>query len=404
MTSFRYEAVSAYGKLITGEMEAATRDDLVARLQRSGNVPIRAEPAVPRRRVLAGRSPRRPLAWKRVELARTTQRLSALLEAGLPVDRALEIAATNANANEAQSLSAVLERVRGGASLADALAADPRAFPRFYVGMVRAGEAGATLDTTLRDLSALLERAAGLHERVKSALIYPSLVLVTCLASVGMLFLFVIPQFRPILDQTDVELPPVAAAVFALADFSRHWWWAAFVLLGIAALAALRAVDHPPTRARLDRFILHVPLVGGIVAKIETARFSGTLGTLLHNGVAPVPALAIANETIGNAAFANALALLPNRLREGKGWADPIDDARIFPPLAVQLIRVGEETARLEAMLLKVGEIYSEETERSIERLLALLVPGITILLGLIVAVAIGSIFTAILNVYQFAL
>ncbi|HUB96164.1 MAG TPA: type II secretion system F family protein [Stellaceae bacterium] len=406
MPSFRYEAVAASGELVIGEMEAATRDDMVLHLQRLGHVPIRAEAEGARRRSRFSRPLLLlPRARRNSDLVRMTQQIAVLLEAGLTIDRALEIAAsTNPGGTEAQALVAALERVRGGASLADAMAADPASFPRFYVGMVRAGEAGATLDTTLRDLGTLLERNAASREQVKSALIYPALVLATCVASIALLFLFVIPRFRPIFDQAGSTLPPIAAAVFAIADFTRDWWWAALLGMAIATLAISRALRRPGGRARWGRAILVLPLVGDIVIRIETGRFAGTLGTLLQNGVAPVTALAITRESIGNGTIAEALAALSDRLKEGKGWAGPIAEARLFPPLAVQLIRVGEETARLESMLKKIGEIYADETRRSIDRLLALLVPGITILLGLIVAVAIGSIFSAILSVYEFAL
>jgi general secretion pathway protein F len=407
MPSFRYEAVAASGDLVTGEMEAATREDMVARLQRLGHVPIRAEAGGSTLRARAAALGRTPVrrARKRGELARMTQQVSVLLEAGLSVDRALEIAAaTSPVAAEARCIGAVLERVRGGASLGDAMAADPASFPKFYVGMVRAGEAGATLDTTLRDLGALLERAAASREQVKSALVYPALVLATCTTAIAMLFLFVIPRFRPIFDQAGASLPPVAAAVFAVADFAQDWWWAALAALALATLGVRRALRHPRGRAWFDRAILRLPLAGDIVTKIETGRFAQTLGTLLRNGVAPVAAVAITRESVGNVAVADALAALSDRLKEGKGWAGPIAETGVFPALAIQLVRVGEETAHLEAMLLKIGEIYAEETRRSIERLLALLVPGITVLLGLVVAVAIGSIFTAILSVYEFAL
>ena len=405
--SFRYEAVAASGDLVTGEMEAATRDEIVARLQRLGHIPIRAEAggaSFGARARDAVRSPFR-LARKRGELARVTQQIAVLLEAGLSVDRALEVAAaTSPIKSEATCLGAVLDRVRGGSSLADAMAADPASFPRFYIGMVRAGEASATLDVTLRDLGSLLERRASSREQAKSALIYPALVLVTCSISIAMLFLFVIPRFRPIFDQAGAKLPPPAAAVFAVADFAQDWWWVVLIVMALAALGLMRALRHASGRAMLDRAVLGTPLVGDIVRKIETGRFASTLGTLLRNGVAPVAALAITCESIGNSAVALALAPLSDHLKEGKGWAGPIAEAGIFPALAVQLIRVGEETAHLEAMLLKIGEIYAEETRRSIDRLLAMLVPGITILLGLIVAVAVGSIFTAILSVYEFAL
>ncbi len=327
MPSFRYEAVAASGDLVTGEMEAATREEIVERLQRQGHIPIRADAGGARYRtrgVSLGRRLR-----KGSDLRRMTQQMAVLLEAGLSVDRALEIAgSTSAVRAEADWLTGLLERVRGGASLADAMAADPASFPRFYVGLVRAGEAGATLDATMRDLGMLLDRAAASREQVKSALIYPALVLATCTASIAMLFVFVIPRFRPIFEQAGVALPLLPAAVFAVSDFAQNWWWAALVVIAVTVLALGRLSRHPRGRATWDRAIIVLPLIGDIVMKIETGRFANTLGTLLRNGVAPVPALAITRESIGNGAVAAALAALSDRLKEGKGWAGPMAEDR----------------------------------------------------------------------------
>jgi len=406
MPSFRYEAVAATGELVSGEMEAATRDEIILRLQRLGHVPIRAESGA---RTARWALPRLTFARRRGgsmrELARLTLRLSVLLEAGLSLDRALEIArGTSPDAAEAKALDAILQRVRGGSALADAMAADAALFPKFYVGMVRAGEAGATLDATLRDLGSLIEPAAASREQVKSALLYPALVLATCLGAVAMLFLFVVPRFRPIFDQANAPLPPVAAAVLAIADFSRDWWWAVLVVLALAVMAARRLLRRAEGRAWLDRKLLALPLLGDVATKLEVGRFAYTLGVLLKNGVAPVEALGIARAAVGNSAIAAALASVSQSLKEGKGLAAPIAAARIFPALAVQLIEVGEETAHLDAMLVKIGDIYAEETRRSVERMLALLVPALTVLMGLVVVVTVGSIFTAILSLYDLAL
>ncbi|MBV8651165.1 MAG: type II secretion system F family protein, partial [Alphaproteobacteria bacterium] len=240
-------------------------------------------------------------------------------------------------------------------------------------------------------------------EQIKSALIYPAIVLVTGFGSVGVLFAFVVPSFRPLFADAGPSLPAAAATMLAVADFFQNWWWA--MLAGIAGLAAILVHQYrqPHARRWFDRRLLKTPLFGEVATKIEVARFARTLGTLLGNGVTPLTALAITRDTISNTAIAEALEPLAQCLKEGKGLAAPLADSAVVPSLAVQLIRVGEETARLEEMLLKTAEIFEDESRRSVERLLALLVPAITILLGIIVALAVGSLLTAILSVYELA-
>ena len=406
MALFRFEAVAASGELIRGEMEAASQAEVVERLQGLGHLPIRADSAAGS---TLARWLRRDLFRRRAiparDLALLTQQLATLLQAGLGVDRALEIAATALDrAHDRERLGDVLERVRGGATLADAIAAQPGMVPKFYVGMVRAGEAGASLDRTLRHLAAFLERSHAVKEQIRSALIYPAIVLVAGSISVALLFSFVVPRFRPLFEQAGAALPFAAELVLGVADFMEDWgWWLLLALLALGIGAAVRLGD-PARRAGWDRRVLRLPVLGALATKLEMSRLARTLGTLLQNGVPPLGALAIARETSRNAVFAAALDGVAERVKEGKGLAEPLAESGIVPSLAVHLVRVGEETARLEEMLLKIAEIYEEDSRRGIERLLALLVPGITVLLGLVVALVVGSILSAVLSAYELAL
>jgi general secretion pathway protein F len=301
-------------------------------------------------------------------------------------------------------LRAVLDKVRGGSSLADSMAAQDDVFPAFYLGMVRAGEAGGSLDVTLRHLAELLERSQAAREQVKSALVYPCVVLATGAASVGILFGFVIPRFRPLFEEAGTALPLTTQLVLALSDGFRDYWW---LILGIIVLLVFgwrRYVGTTEGRRRWDAWLLRLPLIGDLITKIEISRFSRTLGTLLRNGVSPLAALAITQETVTNMALREGLATVVESVKEGRGFADPLARTQLVPALAVNLTRVGEETAKLDDMLLKVGEIYEQESRRSVERLLALLVPAVTVGLGVVVALVIGSILSAVLSVYDLAL
>jgi general secretion pathway protein F len=401
MPLYRYEAVALSGELLAGEMDAASQDEVVAHLQRLGHVPIRAD--------AAGLGLGRMIVWPfaarkrhtRRGLVLLTRQLATLLSAGLALDRALEIARSvvEAPADKA-GVAAVLDRVRGGSSLADAMATQEAMFPAFYVGLVRAGEAGGSLAPTLGHLADFLDRSRRAADQIRSALVYPAVVLATGLGSVAVLFAFVIPRFRPLFEEAGAALPLAARLVLGMTEAVQGWWWLMLLLGTLAVLTARRQMKAH----RWDARLLRLPLLGDLVVKLEIARLSRTLGTLLANGVAPLSALAIARDGIANRAIAEALAGVGSSLKEGKGLAEPLSRAPLLPPLAVQLIAVGEETARLEEMLLKVAEIFEEETQRTTERLLALLVPALTILLGAVVALVIGSILTAVLSVYDLAI
>lgn len=405
MPLYRYQAVAASGDMVTGEIEAATQAVVIELLHGQGHVPIRADLA-------GGRLPFRwgqPL-WsgsakpKTRNLALLTQQLGILLHAGLPLDRALEIV-QRMLPSEVQRVSVrdLLDKVRGGQSLADAMAGQRSMFPAFYVGMVRAAEAGGSLDATLRHLAEYLERTAAAREQIKSALIYPMLVLATGCASIGALFAFVIPSFRPLFADSGKPLPLSTQFILAISDgFLASWWIVvlAFVALVIVVKVQLRKKS---VREWRDRRLLTMPVAGDLLIKTETSRFSRTLGTLLKNGVSPLSALTITQETIDNLALRAAFVTVIDSVKEGKGLADPLAQTKLLPPLVIDLVRAGEETARLDDMLVKIAEIYDEETRRHIARLLTLLVPAVTIGLGVVVAAVVGSVLTTILSVYDIA-
>ena len=405
MTVFRYEAAAGSGELVSGEIDAASQNAVIEHLHSLGYVPLRADPAN-----------RDPLSWLRKvskiswrdgrvrHLPFLTQQLATLLQANLPLDRALELVASLAKRpSERQCLQAVLDRVRSGSSLADALAAQPKVFANYYVGMVRAGEASGSLETTMRQLAELLERSRAARQHVKSGLTYPIIVLATGALSLTVLFGFVIPRFRPLFEDAGARLATSARLILATSDFFAAAWWAIGLLI-VAAIAGARWALHTPAgRERWDGWVLRLPYLRDLLLKIEFARFSRTFGTLLRNGVSPLAALGITVETVGNKVLRSGLGAVMESLKEGKGLSRPLEEMALAPALAVQLTRVGEETGRLDEMLMKVSEIYEQETQASIDRLLALLVPGVTIALGLIVAAVMGSIVTAILGVYDLA-
>ncbi|MDH4182522.1 MAG: type II secretion system F family protein, partial [Betaproteobacteria bacterium] len=323
-----------------------------------------------------------------------TRELATLLNAGLPLDRALEMLIGLAlSPPVAALLQGLRDDVRGGKALSQALDARRETFSRFYVNIVRAGEAGGALGVVLARLAETMERNKELRENVKSALIYPTILIGVAAMSVVVLLIFVVPQFEQTFAQAGKALPLPTAVVVALGGFFRRWWWA--VALGIAAAMWLfrGTLKRPAVRRRWDARVLRLPLVGDLVTKVEVARFARTLATLLRNGVTLLAGLAIVKDTMGNGVLASALDGVTARLREGKGFGRPLAETGLYPRLASQLILVGEESGRLEEMLGRVADIYDREVQLAIKRFLAILEPALILTL----AVLIGGIVFAIL-------
>jgi general secretion pathway protein F len=403
MPRFRYKAVSATGDILEGEIEAADRQAVLDDLHNQGSTPIRAYQ-------VTGRSVR-PLAGiglpskRKLDLGSTvlmTRELATLLRAGLPIDRALSMLAEIAKGGRLRDfLQDVLKSVRAGSTLADALEPHKHSLPAYYIGLVRAGEAGGALENVLSRLAESLERAQSLREAIRSAMYYPAFVLAMSVLTVVVLFTLVIPEFRPLFEDSAADMPGSMAAVIAVSDGLRDYWWVIALAIIVLVLAVQQHNRSPTGRRRRDRLILRLPLLGDLVTKVEVARFARTLGTLLANGVTVLSALSITAETISNRELAGAIGGLAGRLKQGEGLSRPLMELGAFPHLAVQLIQVGEESGQIETMLLRVADIYDEEVKRTIQRLLALLVPVMTICIGILVAGIIATMLTAILSTYE---
>lgn len=403
MPRFAYKAVDPGGRVIEGEMEAASRQAVVERLKADGHVPIRAET----RRGAWLTTPVFGGGGRRLDgrdVLGFTRELATLLEAGLPLDRALGIFAEMASSTALRdAVRRVREKLRQGMPLADALEADPARFPEYAVGMVRAGEAGGALPAVLTRLAQSLERAQALRDEVRTALQYPILVLAMSGLSVIVLLTAVIPEFKPLFADMGAAMPLNTRIVIGASDLFRAYWWTLAFPVLLVVLLVERNRSNPKWRMARDRVMLRLPLIGELTRKIEAARMSRTLGTLLANGVPVLTALTMTAGALSNQAIAGSIANLRTRLKKGEGLAEPLRQAGVLPPLAVQLVRVGEETGQLEAMLLRLADIYDEEVRRGIKRLLGLLVPLITIALGGFVAFIIGSMLSAIMSTYSLA-
>ncbi|HEX4885757.1 MAG TPA: type II secretion system F family protein [Casimicrobiaceae bacterium] len=401
MPLYRYKAVTAAGELATGELDAANEAEIVDRLRDQGLMPMQIGVAAAPAAVAKGGRPRRSLFASRHvthdQVIAITRELATLLNAGLPLDRALEMLIGLAlNPVVGTLLQGIRDDVRGGKALSQALDARRDVFSRFYVNIVRAGEAGGATGLVLQRLAETMERHKELRENVKSALIYPTILVGVATVSVVVLLIFVVPQFEQTFSQAGKALPLPTAVVVALGAFFRHWWWAVLLGLVLAVLALRGRLRKPAVKRRWDARILRWPLVGDLVTKVEVARFARTLATLLRNGVTLLSGIAIVKETMGNVVLASALDGVIARLREGRGFGRPLADTGLYPRLASQLILVGEESGRLEEMLGRVADIYDREVQLAIKRFLAILEPALILTLAVLIG---GIVFSILLGV-----
>lgn len=396
MPRYYYKAVKLDGEEVEGEHEAADEAALIVRLQAEGLLPLKTRSAGGLAAQLARRR-QRTLQAKDIESL--TRQLATLLESGLTLDRSLSVL-TELTPEEqvTRVLSDLQERVRGGATFSSALEAQGSQFPKLYVNMVRAGEASGALDQVLGRLADYLERSAELRGTVTSALVYPMILLVIAGLSVIMLLVFVVPQFTVLFEDMGAALPTPTRIVVGVGDLFRDYWWALLVLVALVAVVAERWLQNPDNRRRFDYRVMRLPLFGDLIWKMETARLCHTLSTLLKNGLPLLSGLNLAKEVVNNRKIGDGLDEAAEDLKHGRGLAEPLTSRAVLPQLALQMIRVGEESGTLDAMLAKVADIFDRETRTSVQRMLTLLEPALIIGLGIIVAGIIISILMAILG------
>lgn len=404
MPLFSYRAVSASGDVSSGELEAANESEIVDRLRDQGLMPMQIAQALGAAKASGARGKAaRGARWfqgRRVthdHVLAITRELATLLRAGLPLDRALELLISLApTLPVAVMLQGVRDEVRGGKALSQALDARREIFSRFYINIVRAGEAGGALGTVLQRLADTMERNKELRDSVRSALIYPTILVGVAVMSVMILLVFVVPQFKSTFAQAGKALPIPTQVVIVAGTFLQNWWWAMILAIALFVLWFRRRGRNPAVRRVRDSRLLRTPLLGDLIAKIEVARFARTLSTLLGNGVALLAGLAIVKDTMGNVVLSNALEGVIAKLREGKGFGRPLAETGLYPRLATQMILVGEESGRLEEMLTRVADVYDREVAVGIKSFLAVLEP--VLILGLAVFVG-GIVFSVLLGV-----
>lgn len=409
MPQFHYQATTPQGKIIEGVMEAGEERTVVARLREQGYLPLHiglpgqvrsktsfAQLSLPEIS-LRGRVRQR-------DLLVMTQELATLLSAGLPLDRALSVLNGLTTKEELKkAVGQILRAVQQGKSLAEALGDFPKIFPPLYVNMVKAGELGGFLETALQRLAEYIERAQQVQDEIKSALTYPILLTFTGGASIVILLTYVLPKFTVIFGDLGQALPTSTRVLMGLSEGLRSYWWLLILLAAGAWLGMRQYIATPQGRFVWDRWRLRVWVLGQLLTKREVGRFARTLGTLLKSGVPLLQALEVVQDVVGNAVMSRALKDVRVGVREGQGIAGPLGRSGTFPTLALQMVSVGEETGRLDEMLMKVAEYYERDTFTQVKRLTSLLEPMLILVMGLAVGFVVVSMLSAVFSINDVA-
>lgn len=392
MAVFSYRATTVDGTIVEGVIEAADEGDAAGRLKNSGVIPLKIGAS-------KGGTGKRFLARSaKGDVLSFTTELSELLSAGLPLDRSLNILSEIMESKEMKNIvKSVLRAIREGGSFSDALQKHPKVFPRLYVNMIRAGEAGGVLDVVLDKLNEFLESAKELKDLVFSAMIYPTILLLTGGISIVVLLTFVLPKFATIFSEMGTALPASTQVVIAISKAITSYWWTVPIMAIIGWITFRNYIKSEAGRYKWDSFKLK--LMGDVVRKLETARFTRTLGTLLKSGVPLLQALSNSKDVISNRVIAAGIDTVSKGAKEGKGIAVPLSSANIFPPLALSMIKVGEETGQLDTMLLKVAATYEKSLKVAIKRFVSFIEPAMILGMGLLIGFIVVSMLMAIFSI-----
>jgi general secretion pathway protein F len=401
MPAYSYKASTAEGKILEGTLEAADDGTVSLKLQDMGLIPVRI-----------GRTSKNNLfvrefefPWKQKKVNRKdlrvfTQELHTLVHAGFPLDRCLAVLGQLAESPAmAEVVQDVLKEVKGGKSFSEALAKYPGVFPKVYISMVKAGEAGGVLDEILARLTSYLETSEELRSYIVGAMIYPTVLSAVGLVSVTILTVFVVPRFTLIFKDMGVALPLPMKILSGLSSFLTDYWWLLLIAIFLSGIYFKRFRESEEGRLQLDRLLLRIPLVGIALRKLEVARFSRTLGTLLHGGVPLLQSMTIVRDIIGNQSIARNIDPIRNGIKKGEGIAQPMKQSGVFPPLAMHLVEVGEESGKLDGMLLQVADAYDIEVRNSIKSLIAIFEPLLILLMGIIIGTIVVSMLSAIFSI-----
>lgn len=382
------------GAIVEGTIEAADEKSAIERLRNSGVIPLKV--AAPQE----GIRKKFTLRSSKGDLLTFTTELSVLLSAGLPLDRSLNILSEISENKEMKNvIQSVLKSIREGTSFSEALQKHSRIFPKLYVNMIRAGEAGGVLDVVLEKLNEFLESTKALKDHIVSVMVYPIILTVTGGISIIILLTFVLPKFSTIFAELGGSIPLPTQILLTFSNTMKSYWWIVLSVIIAGWVIFRNYVKSDIGRYKWDAFKLKV--MGDVIKKLETARFCRTLGTLLKSGVPLLQALNNAKDVISNQVIASAIDAVPEGAKEGKSIAVSLSNANVFPPLALSMIKVGEETGQLDNMLIKVASTYEKSLNVAIKRFVSLLEPAMILGMGLVIGFIVISMLMAIFSITE---
>ncbi len=402
METYYYEASTREGNIITGTIEVANERLAVDRIQDMGYFPLKVSRAVERENIISRFLSSVRNRIKPADAMTFTYQLGVLLDAGFTLDRSLSILSGLAEKKKLEEMiKDILSQIRSGKSFSEALSRFPAVFPLFYVNMIKAGEAGGFIEDVISRMAAYLENTESLKADVRSALVYPAFLSVVGGAAVVMMLTFVVPQFSKIFTDMGEALPLPTVILLAVSNGLINYWWI-ILLAGTALFFTVRRYLKTEKGSRAwDRLKFRLPLFGRLYKETAVSRFARTLGTLLGSGVPLLNAFDIVKGTLGSEKMSEIISSVREAARKGRGISEPLKNSDVFPPIAVHMITVGEETGRLDEMLTKVADRFDLEVKTTVKRLLSLLEPALILLMGVIIGFIVVAMLLAIFSVNE---
>ena len=395
MATFVYEAVDPSGRIVKNKVEADNEQSVLARLhdQQFHVVSLSEAKGGLKMRMAGGKGQKIKLQT----LVVFSRQFATMIDAGIPIIKCLDILESQTKEDAMKAvINATRKDVKGGLSLTDAIAKHPNAFTKLYVNMIRAAEIGGILDVILDRLAGFLEKEMEIRGKIKSAMMYPIIVLNFAGVMVLALFMFVLPRFKEIFLSMNVEMPIVTLALFSIGDWLQKFWWVVLIL-GVAGFIAFKRYDKTTKgHYNIDKLKLKIPIFGDLSLKMSVARFCRTFGTLIASGVPMMRSLEIIGETSGNAVLAESIVHARTSIREGAKISSPLAASGLFPSMVTHMIDVGEETGRLSEMLCKVADFYDDEVDSLVKGLTSLIEPMLIVFMGVLVGFIAVSVMSPI--------
>ncbi|UCH44073.1 MAG: type II secretion system F family protein [Nitrospiraceae bacterium] len=402
METFHYEASTKDGSIVSGTLEVASERAAVDRIQDMGYFPLKIKKTAAGSNTIGDFITSLTSRVVDKDIMTFTYQLGVLLDAGFPLERSLSILADLTEKKKfGDVIGDLVSQIRSGKSFSESLAKFPAVFPVFYVNMIKSGEAGGFLEDTISRMATYLENAQALKEDVRSALVYPMVLSIAGGLAIIILLTFVVPKFTKIFSDMGEALPLPTIILLNISNALTNYWWVFILVLAVAALGISKYIHSDSGKQYWDRTRFKLPIFGKLYREATVSRFARTLGTLLASGVPILNALQIVRGTLGSESISKVVASVREAARKGRGISEPLRGSDIFPPIAVHMVTVGEETGRLDEMLVKIADRFDIEIRTTVKRMLSLLEPALILIMGIVVGFIVIAMLMAIFSINE---